>query len=137
MLTGMTILHPKLNLVIVEGGKHSIAKYRKLMLQRIKWTEIAPATATQVLENSSRGAKAIKDPVAEAAWLKAEDEDGQLRDMSGNRCILLWEGEEKQRSFKKWSYRVCETDAAVRDALGRSKMENMWQSAKNWTAASM
>ncbi|KAL8864810.1 MAG: hypothetical protein Q9174_007211, partial [Haloplaca sp. 1 TL-2023] len=38
-LTGLTVVHPNFNIVVVEGGAHSIASYRKLMMQRIDWTE--------------------------------------------------------------------------------------------------
>jgi len=124
-LTGITILNPRLNLVIVEGGQHSIAKYKKLMLNRIKWTENAPLT-TSAKEGKKKDA-------TEASWLQPYDETGELRDLGGNRCILVWEGEERGRAFKKWGSRVCETDSQARQALERSKMENMWQRAKEMT----
>ncbi|KAK2814255.1 hypothetical protein FQN49_008254, partial [Arthroderma sp. PD_2] len=37
-LTGICIMHPKINIVIVEGGARSINAYKKLMLNRIDWT---------------------------------------------------------------------------------------------------
>lgn len=123
-LTGVTIFNPKLNLVIVEGGEHSIKQFRKLMLNRMRWTEIAP----NIHADNSKD----KD-IAEAEWLQPVDEKGVLKDQSGNRCVLIWEGEIKQRAFKKWATRVCATDGEARRALERSKMENMWQSAKNWS----
>lgn len=120
-LTGITILHPKLNLVVVEGGSHSIAAYRKLLLQRIDWTENTHPNAA-VREGNKE---------AEAAWLQAEDEKGVLKDLAGNQCQLIWEGEEKQRAFRKWGSKVCGTDAEARDALTRGKMESMWALAKS------
>ncbi|KAL8842943.1 MAG: hypothetical protein Q9170_000348 [Blastenia crenularia] len=120
-LTGITILHPKLNLVIVEGGSHSIAAYRKLMMQRIDWSENTHPNAA-VREGNKE---------AEAQWLQAEDEKGQLKDLAGNRCQVIWEGEEKQRAFRKWASKVCGTDGEARDALSRGKMESMWALAKS------
>lgn len=119
-LTGICIMHPRLNLVIVEGGEHSIRQYRKLMLQRIDWTENSP---TRIKEGTK--AEALQD------WLKAEDEKGELKDMTLNKCVLLFEGEEKSRAFRKWGSKVCETDSAARDALQRAKMENFWALAKS------
>jgi U4/U6 small nuclear ribonucleoprotein PRP3 len=58
------------------------------------------------------------------------DERGELKDLSGNRCVLVWEGEAGQRAFKRWGSRACETDGEARDVLGRSKMENMWTLAR-------
>ena len=46
-LTGVVVMHPKFNLVIVEGGSHSINNYRKLMLNRIDWTENAGPNAVR------------------------------------------------------------------------------------------
>ncbi|EAW07443.1 U4/U6-U5 snRNP complex subunit PRP3 [Aspergillus clavatus NRRL 1] len=120
-LTGVCIMHPRLNLVIVEGGAHSINSYKKLMLNRIDWTENA-------------GPNAVREGNREAlaSWLSAEDEKtGELRDLSTNTCSLLWEGQAKARSFRKWlGARVCETDSQAKDVLARAKMENFWALAK-------
>lgn len=119
-LTGVCIMHPRFNLVVVEGGPHSINNYRKLMLNRIDWTENAAPNA--VREGNRE---------AQASWLAAEDEKGELKDLSHNSCTLLWEGQAKARSFRKWlGARVCESDAAAKDVLARAKMENFWVLAK-------
>jgi U4/U6 small nuclear ribonucleoprotein PRP3 len=121
-LTGVCIMHPRFNLVVVEGGEHSTRQYRKLMLQRIDWTENSP---TRVKEGKKTDL--LQD------WLKAEDERGELKDLTLNKCVLLWEGDEKARSFRKWGYKICETDSAARDSLQRAKMEHFWATAKNTT----
>ncbi|OBT79048.1 U4/U6 small nuclear ribonucleoprotein PRP3 [Pseudogymnoascus sp. 05NY08] len=117
-LTGICIMNPRFNLVIVEGGEHSIRQYKKLMLSRIDWTESSPTRAKETHQEE------LVD------WLKGEDEKGALKDMSLNSCTLVFEGEEKARAFRKWGSKVCETDATAREALTRSKMENMWTQAK-------
>ena len=118
-LTGICIMNPRFNLVIVEGGEHSIRQYKKLMLQRIDWTETSP---TRIKEGRT---EELQD------WLKAEDEKGELKDMALDKCQLVFEGEEKARSFRKWGSKVCETDAQAREALMRAKMETMWTQAKS------
>jgi U4/U6 small nuclear ribonucleoprotein PRP3 len=123
-LTGICIMHPRFNLVIVEGGEHSIRFYRKLMLQRIDWTDNSP---TRIKEGTK--AEALQD------WLKAEDEKGELKDMTLNKCVLVFEGEEKARAFRNWSSKVCETDSAAREKLQRAKMENFWALAKSMKTA--
>lgn len=117
-LTGVCILHPHFNLVIAEGGEHSIRKYKQLMLNRIDWTENAPSRD-----------RAGRDLVVRD-WLSAENEQGNLKDMSLNECKLVFEGEEKTRAFRKWGSKVCESDAEVKDFLSRSKNENFWTIAK-------
>jgi U4/U6 small nuclear ribonucleoprotein PRP3 len=84
VLTGVCIMHPKFNLVIVEGGKRSIQHYKKLMLNRINWT-------------GDDGPNAVREGNREALakWLEAEDENSELKDLSLNTCQLVFEGEEK------------------------------------------
>lgn len=121
-LTGVCVMHPRLNLVIVEGGAHSINAYKKLMLNRIDWGENPGSNGAQ--ENKSR------EPLA--SWLEAEDDKGNLKDLSTNSCDLLWEGQAKGRAFRKWlGARVCESDSQAKDVLARGKMENFWVLAKS------
>ncbi|KAF4587586.1 hypothetical protein GQ602_004279 [Ophiocordyceps camponoti-floridani] len=119
-LTGICIMNPKHNLVIVEGGSWSIDKFRKLMLQRIKWTENSPAPKSESNRASAHN------------WLRAESDDGELKDISLNECKLIFSGEQKARAFRKWSSKVCETDVEARETLARVKMENFWSLAKNF-----
>ncbi|KAI9823990.1 MAG: hypothetical protein M1826_007584 [Phylliscum demangeonii] len=120
-LTGICIFHPKFNLVIVEGGEHSIRTFRKLMLTRIDWAENSPSL---VKEGANPDA-----PVAQ--WLRAEDDTGALKDLSLNKCVLVWEGEVKTKGFRKWHSRACDTDAAAKEALARAKYESFWTLAKS------
>ena len=119
-LTGTCIMHPRFNLVVVEGGEWSTTKFRKLMLQRIDWTENAPSRD----KDNKKG--------LERDWLVAENEKGELKDMSLNECKLVFEGEQKARAVRKWGSRVCETDAEARSVLARAKMENFWSLAKGF-----
>lgn len=121
-LTGVCIMHPKFNLVVVEGGEHSIRSYDKLMQNRIRWQEMEAPTRVQ--EGNRE---------AQAAWLEAEDKNGELKDLSANQCNLIFSGEEKTRAFRKWlGARVCETDAQARDVLSRARMDSFWAVAKSW-----
>ncbi|GAM86646.1 hypothetical protein ANO11243_046620 [Dothideomycetidae sp. 11243] len=121
-LTGIVVLHPKMNLVIVEGGSHSVNAYKKLMLNRIKWDEnVAPLGERQQQSREEED----KD------WLQPLDNEGRLKDLSRNICTLVWEGEERSRAFRKWGTRVCETDGEAKDALARMRMENMWTLAQS------
>ncbi|KAF2625727.1 PRP3-domain-containing protein [Macroventuria anomochaeta] len=119
-LTGLTLFNPELNLVIVEGGLHSIEKYKKLMLQRIKWSENAEPTETQL-------EKQANDP----QWMKSLDANGNLKDHSQNKCTLLFEGEVKNRAFRKWGSKMCETAGEAREVLSRSKLDSLWALAKS------
>jgi U4/U6 small nuclear ribonucleoprotein PRP3 len=119
-LTGITLFNPDLNLVVVEGGAYAINKYKKLMLQRIKWHENGPPTENQA-------EKQAHDP----KWLRPVTDTGDVKDHSSNKCILIFEGEIKERSFRKWGSRVCETAGEARETLGRAKLDSLWALAKS------
>ncbi|KAI1495230.1 pre-mRNA processing factor 3-domain-containing protein [Biscogniauxia mediterranea] len=119
-LTGLVVMHPRQCLVIVEGGEYGIRHYRQLMLHRIDWSENVPSRS----DNKDARAEGLRD------WLRAEDEKGDLKDLTLNKCQLLFEGEVKTRAFRSWKSRVCETDAEAREALARAKMDNFWNLAK-------
>lgn len=107
-LTGICIHNPKFNLVIVEGGEHSIKHYRKLMLSRIDWTEnVEPQDGAEVADVVEGGV-----------------------DMAQNKCTLVWEGELKQRGFKKFTSEKCPTEAMAKERLERAKMEHLWTLAR-------
>ncbi|TGZ82875.1 PRP3-domain-containing protein [Ascodesmis nigricans] len=107
-ITGICIHNPKFNVVIVEGGEHSIKKYKKLMLNRIKWTEKAEP------REGSEPADVVEGSV----------------DLENNKCTLVWEGELKQRGFKKFTSEKCPTEAMAKERLERAKMEHLWTLAR-------
>ena len=119
-LVGLCLISPNFSLVIVEGGVHSIAAYKKLMMNRIDWTE--NSAPNPVIREGNKEAL--------ASWLRAEDDSGQLKDLTSNRCQLVFEGEEKTRGFRRWGSRVVETDKEAMDVLRKAKMENFWVQAK-------
>ena len=114
-LTGIVILNPRTNIVIVEGGLKAIKHYKRLMLERIKWTENA---------RSSLIAKGNAEILA-----GQQTEESPDQDLSDNRCELVWEGELRARNFSKWvGEREASNDAAVRNFLGKNA-ESFWKLA--------
>ncbi|KAK9452748.1 pre-mRNA processing factor 3-domain-containing protein [Dipodascopsis uninucleata] len=114
---GVLLLNPKFNLVVVEGGQHAIRLYKKLLLNRIDWTENAQAKIIEIEEDGI-----------------TKNLDASNADLSRNSCVLVWEGEVKQHSFKRWSVRHTESEIEVREILDRSQSSNYWNLAKNWTS---
>ena len=138
-LSGIVVLHPTMNIVIVEGGTHSIANYKKLMLNRIKWAENTLPLGSSGNSNTFTAGAGREEKKGEdgkegnrgAYWINPMDDDGSLKDLSENRCVLVWEGAEGARVFKRWSSKAVETDGEAKDVLSRTKMENMWTLARS------
>lgn len=100
-LTGMVIFNDKFSLIVVEGGALAIRKFTRLLMERIKWTEAAEPRE--------------KDGVIEAK-----------KDLSGNKCALIWTGQLKASKFMKWTLQDAETDQDAKDILSRNHAENYW-----------
>ncbi|KAK6458616.1 pre-mRNA processing factor 3-domain-containing protein [Scheffersomyces xylosifermentans] len=106
-LVGICLRNPKFNLIVVEGGPKSIKFYKKLLLNRIKWTENAAPKSKE--DNTT------------------VDED--LEDLSSNKCSLVWEGQVKDLKFQKWSIMNSRDDDEAYDVLQRFGIENYWREA--------
>ena len=139
---GLILSSPKFSLVLCEAGQRGTQIYKKLLLNRIdvsrlfspfhsphskhsltahpsQWTENSPS---QVREGNKR---------ATAAWLTAEDESGNIKDLGHNKAQLIFEGEEKGTSFRKVATRTAETDKEAMEILERTKMGSFWTLAKS------
>lgn len=104
-LTGITLMNPDFNLVVVEGAPRDVLRYKKLMLRRIQWTEAAP------IREQDEGIK-------------------ELPDLSRNKCTLVWEGQLLEQHFKKWTTESTEDQVSAVDLLRRNRVENYWIAAK-------
>ncbi|CEG80011.1 hypothetical protein RMATCC62417_14407 [Rhizopus microsporus] len=114
-LTGMVIVHPKCNIVIVEGGPKSIKAYKKLMLRRIDWNDMPPPKNLAVDET----AMDIDQP-RNSYGLKEGEE---------NKCFLVWTGLVKEKSFKKFTWRSFESEKMAREELSKWHVEHYWDAA--------
>ncbi|KAK9479531.1 pre-mRNA processing factor 3-domain-containing protein [Lipomyces japonicus] len=111
-LKGVTILNPKFNLVVVEGGAKAVNQYKKLLLNRIDWTD----SSYRNQENGEYGSEPSES----------------VPNLSNNTCEIIWEGELKQHLFRRWNTRTSESEAEAREILERNHTENYWNLAKNW-----
>ncbi|XP_036371457.1 U4/U6 small nuclear ribonucleoprotein Prp3-like [Megalops cyprinoides] len=104
-LTGTVVLHRDVNIVVVEGGPKAQKKFKKLMLSRIKWDEQA---------NSKR----------EDA--EGSDDEGGVKK---NKCVLVWEGTAKERSFGEIKFKQCPTENMAREHFKKHGTEHYWDLA--------
>ncbi|XP_047662966.1 U4/U6 small nuclear ribonucleoprotein Prp3-like [Tachysurus fulvidraco] len=103
-LTGTVVLHKDVNIVVVEGGPKSQKKFKRLMLNRIKWEE----------PSSKRD-----DP-------DGSDDKGSKKP---NKCSLVWEGTAMERSFGDMKFKQCPTENMAREHFKKHGSEHYWDLA--------
>lgn len=115
-ITGVVLVGPSICLAVVEAGEHSTKQYQKLMLRRIKWQAILA------------GGGDIEHAPAD----DVPDGDGIVDKSADQTCQMLWQGQVRERRFKKWGgLREVETELQAVDALKRFKLETFWTLAKS------
>lgn len=103
-LTGCIVMCDTMSIVVVEGGSKSMKRFKKLMLDRIKW------------------ATAVK-----------EDEEADNGDAPRvNRCVLVWQGSVAKPSYERFLIQQCRTEAAARKYLADSGVGHYWDLAANF-----
>jgi U4/U6 small nuclear ribonucleoprotein PRP3 len=134
-LTGVTIFNPQFNMVYVEGSGKGIKQYKRLLLNRIAWTEAArPRGAEEVeLEKPDSDAEGESAGVDKAnAKVEAGDGTGDTRmSLEANACFLVWEGQLRDRAFNGFKGKNCPTDRDAKEILGE-KLKGYWDQTKNW-----
>ncbi|KAL0985209.1 hypothetical protein UPYG_G00154120 [Umbra pygmaea] len=101
-LTGTVVLHRDINIVVVEGGPKAQKKFKRLMLNRIKWEE----------HNSKR-----------------DDPDADDETKRNNKCTLVWEGTAKERNFGEMKFKQCPTENMAREHFKKHGTEHYWDLA--------
>jgi U4/U6 small nuclear ribonucleoprotein PRP3 len=133
-LTGVCIFNPNFSLVYVEGPQKFIRRYKRLMLQRITWTEAARPRGNDAveLEDNEDGDVAENEviPIPGSSSTGGEEQEGNVS-LDDNACFLVWEGLLRDRVFNNFKGKNCPTDALAKELLGE-RLKGYWDQAKNW-----
>ena len=123
-------------MVYVEGAAKFMRNYKRLMLQRIHWTEAARVRHEEdaEVEGNEEEEKHTGASVIDDQGGGSQDEEYGSADLGQNRCDLVWEGDLRERLFKNFKPKSCPTDAAAKEVLGQ-KMGGFWDQTKNWKPA--
>jgi U4/U6 small nuclear ribonucleoprotein PRP3 len=105
-LTGVMVLHRNVNVVVGEGGLKAQKKCNHVMLHWIKWDEQT---------SNSKG-----DEEKEA--------DGEAVKKT-NKCILMWEGTAKDRSFGEMTFKQFRTGNMAHECFRKHGAEHYWDLA--------
>ncbi|CAM0950762.1 unnamed protein product [Alopecurus aequalis] len=104
-LTGAAVIADGISVVVVEGGKKSIKRYNKLMLNRIDW----------------------------AAAVGAEDDAEDEPDKPVNSCALVWQGSVGKATFTRFSVHQCRSEAAAKKVFADASVPHYWDLAVNFS----
>ncbi|CAF0894597.1 unnamed protein product [Adineta steineri] len=104
-MTGCVVVCKDINIIAVEGGPKQQKKFRRLLLNRIKW-------------NAS-----CKN--------RMEDDESEDQDKEKNKCVLLWQGTVKDRAFGEIKYKMCPTENFAREHFRRHGVEHYWDIGHN------
>ncbi|KAF8943536.1 hypothetical protein BGZ47_005354 [Haplosporangium gracile] len=99
-LTGIVLMYPTFSIVLVEGGHKAINQYKKLMLRRIDWSDNTRLDGTEVSETTT-----------------------------DNKCLLVWEGQLRERQFKAFRFLKATNDAQLKQVLARHGAQHYWDQA--------
>lgn len=104
-LTGAAVITDGISVVVVEGGKKSIKRYNKLMLNRIDW----------------------------AAAVGSEDDANEETDKPVNSCVLVWQGTVAKPAFHRFTAHNCRSEAAARKVFTDASVPHYWDLAINFS----
>ena len=107
MLFGVALVHRTQNLVIVEGGAKSIARYTKLMLRRIQWN----------------------DP-----FLTTTDKEEYSESNQQNTCIQVWKGTSAKLHFDLFEIKEVAGEWAAMEYLRPFGLESLWAYSSSMTS---
>lgn len=100
-MTGCTVLHPDINIVVVEGGPKAQRKFNRLMMSRIKWDEDKKGNPTR---------ESLDDPTAKL-------------------CELIWEGQSSHHNFGLMTFKQCTNDEEASEFFCNHGVEHYWDLA--------
>ncbi|KAL6863746.1 hypothetical protein ACP4OV_016649 [Aristida adscensionis] len=103
-LTGVAVITDGISVVVVEGGKKSIKRYNKLMLNRIDW-----------------------------AAAVGEDDADEEPDKPVNSCALVWQGTVAKSTFNRFTVHNCRSEAAAKKVFIDASVPHYWDLAVNFS----
>ncbi|KAI4991292.1 hypothetical protein ZWY2020_039663 [Hordeum vulgare] len=104
-LTGAAVITDGISVVVVEGGRKSIKRYNKLMLNRIDW----------------------------ASAVGGEDGADEEQDKPMNSCVLVWQGSVVKPTFPRFGVHQCRSEAAAKKVFTDAKVPHYWDLAVNFS----
>eukprot|EP00171_Calliarthron_tuberculosum_P006852 IDg6852t1 len=109
-LSGALVLFDDCNVVVVEGGTKSLAKFRKLMLRRIDWSVLTPPSADGAAPSNADSGTG----------------DGPSVKPKKNEAVLVWEGKIRKIAFQEFRTVETKSEAGCRHFFRKRRVEHYW-----------
>ncbi|KAI0562066.1 U4/U6 small nuclear ribonucleoprotein Prp3 [Gracilaria domingensis] len=107
-MSGALVLHSTFNVVVVEGGKKALRKFKKLMLRRIDWAE------------------SEKNGSAEDGNNPSNEDSLDQEERSSKGCLLLWEGQIPEACFEQFQTMSLQQEVECRGMFRKRGVEHYW-----------
>ena len=135
-LSGCCLITPDFVFIIVEGGRKSLRRYKKLLLNRIKWTntggnQISGGLDYEIDDEESSEEEEEEEEENSSYPTHASSTITATTD-SSNTCALVWEGAIKGPLFRGFRVKQIDNEKDIRDLLSRFQAEHYYDYAKNY-----
>ena len=114
-LTGVALLVEDFCVVIVEGGPKAQKRYRKLLMQRIDWGDVADDEEDE----------------------DEEEDREERRRTAAERCKVVWEGQVIKAHFKAFRVEPARTADVARKLLKDRGCEHYWDMSYRYAEVTM
>eukprot|EP00808_Paulinella_micropora_P010808 g70267.t1 len=112
-LSGCVAMWNDINCVVVEGGPKGIKRFKRLMLNRIKWTA---SELDEEVEESDEDRKDDQSKFGDVMEESDDEEEEDKQKFKANKnlpCSLVWEGVAARRNFKGFHFENCRAQPFV------------------------
>lgn len=123
MLTGrgLCVSAGDRQLVVVEGGRKSMRKFKHLMSNRLNWAKrVIPRESSVEHEDGGSNAAAVSTPA---------DEIDHFVNGKPNKCDLVWEGHVPHRTFNNFRFEEVASERDAKRMLEVMKVSHYWDMA--------
>eukprot|EP00177_Eucheuma_denticulatum_P007533 GFKZ01013716.1.p1 GENE.GFKZ01013716.1~~GFKZ01013716.1.p1 ORF type:complete len:553 (-),score=97.33 GFKZ01013716.1:1646-3304(-) len=113
-MTGVLVLFPNLNIVVIEGGAKALRKYKKLMLRRVDWSKNGENETEKV--DGAKKETEMDGPIGHI-------ENDQIKE---NACVMVWEGPIPKPAFGEFSIARPRNPRECKQIFRKQGVEHYW-----------
>jgi len=141
MLTGIAVLHPDCNLIVLEGGPKGLAKVHRYLTKAIRWSQKSGRAGDEEPESDSDEDEDDEDEMGDEARAGGAKNvqgsksvmESQLGKTIHKSCVLVWKGEVVRRNFDNFTFETGITHHSARQIVERRGVPHYWDAALTYS----